>query len=253
VRLLRKLANSGQAILCTIHQPSSVLFEQFDRLLLLQKGGRTVYFGNIGESSREVIAYFEAHNSPICQPEENPAEYILNVIGAGATAKKSQNFGDVWAQSEDAKRMVEDILRFKTEYKDSTNPGGDEGSDLTFAVPWVTQYKAVQMRVFQNYWRDPSYVNAKMLLNIVAGLFLGFTYWMSPNSVQGMQNKVRSPSFRTSFGFDSDCLVIRDVHGFYHGYVSHEPAPTPLGGPLLAVLCPGEAIQNVPLVNICPF
>jgi ATP-binding cassette subfamily G (WHITE) protein 2 (SNQ2) len=42
VRFLRKLADNGQAILCTIHQPSSLLFESFDRLLLLQKGGETV-------------------------------------------------------------------------------------------------------------------------------------------------------------------------------------------------------------------
>lgn len=31
VRFLRKLADQGQAILCTIHQPSSLLFESFDR------------------------------------------------------------------------------------------------------------------------------------------------------------------------------------------------------------------------------
>jgi len=42
VRFLRKLADNGQAILCTIHQPSSLLFESFDRLLLLQQGGETV-------------------------------------------------------------------------------------------------------------------------------------------------------------------------------------------------------------------
>jgi len=42
VRFLRKLADHGQAILCTIHQPSSLLFESFDRLLLLHKGGETV-------------------------------------------------------------------------------------------------------------------------------------------------------------------------------------------------------------------
>ena len=45
IRFLRKLAAAGQAILCTIHQPNSALFENFDRLLLLQKGGETVYFG----------------------------------------------------------------------------------------------------------------------------------------------------------------------------------------------------------------
>ena len=42
VRFLRKLADHGQAILCTIHQPSSLLFDSFDRLLLLQRGGEMV-------------------------------------------------------------------------------------------------------------------------------------------------------------------------------------------------------------------
>jgi ATP-binding cassette subfamily G (WHITE) protein 2 (PDR) len=38
VDLLTKLSNSGQAVLCTIHQPSAILFQRFDRLLLLAKG-----------------------------------------------------------------------------------------------------------------------------------------------------------------------------------------------------------------------
>lgn len=32
VRFLRKLAAAGQAIVCTIHQPSSVLIQQFDMM-----------------------------------------------------------------------------------------------------------------------------------------------------------------------------------------------------------------------------
>lgn len=42
VRFLRKLADVGQAVLVTIHQPSASLFAQFDTLLLLAKGGKTV-------------------------------------------------------------------------------------------------------------------------------------------------------------------------------------------------------------------
>ena len=44
-QLLKRLARSGQAILCTIHQPSAILFQEFDNLLLLANGGKTVYFG----------------------------------------------------------------------------------------------------------------------------------------------------------------------------------------------------------------
>lgn len=43
--LIEKLTASGQAVLCTIHQPSAILFQRFDRLLLLAPGGKTVYFG----------------------------------------------------------------------------------------------------------------------------------------------------------------------------------------------------------------
>lgn len=38
VNLLTRLSKSGQAVLCTIHQPSAILFQRFDRLLLLAKG-----------------------------------------------------------------------------------------------------------------------------------------------------------------------------------------------------------------------
>lgn len=59
--LMQKLTNNGQAILCTIHQPSAMLFQRFDRLLLLAKGGRTVYFG--GELHRYNVAPTRANFS----------------------------------------------------------------------------------------------------------------------------------------------------------------------------------------------
>lgn len=45
--LIEKLTASGQAVLCTIHQPSAILFQRFDKLLFLAPGGKTVYFGGM--------------------------------------------------------------------------------------------------------------------------------------------------------------------------------------------------------------
>jgi ATP-binding cassette, subfamily G (WHITE), member 2, PDR len=75
--LMEKLKNSGQAILCTIHQPSAMLFQRFDRLLFLAKGGRTVYFGEVGENSRILANYFERNGAHKCPDEANPAEWML--------------------------------------------------------------------------------------------------------------------------------------------------------------------------------
>ncbi len=58
MKFLRSLADGGQAILCTIHQPSGELFEFFDRLLLLRKGGKTVYFGDLGNNCKIMNSVF---------------------------------------------------------------------------------------------------------------------------------------------------------------------------------------------------
>jgi len=114
VRFLRKLADNGQAILCTIHQPSSLLFESFDRLLLLSKGGNTIYFGDIGEDSHVMREYFARHGA-LCPPNVNPAEYMLEAIGAGISPRiGDRDWKDIWLDSQECARTkaeLEDIKR----------------------------------------------------------------------------------------------------------------------------------------------
>jgi len=99
ISCLRTLADNGQAILCTIHQPSAELFQAFDRLLLLRKGGQTVYFGDLGHNSTTVIHYFEENGSRKCDADENPAEFMLDVIGAGATGTSEIDWHTIWRHS----------------------------------------------------------------------------------------------------------------------------------------------------------
>ena len=82
---LRDLADQGLSILCTIHQPSAELFQVFDRLLLLRKGGQTVYFGDIGERATTLIDYFERNGARKCDDSENPYVFCMSwICGRGA-------------------------------------------------------------------------------------------------------------------------------------------------------------------------
>jgi ATP-binding cassette subfamily G (WHITE) protein 2 (SNQ2) len=40
LQFLRKIAQHGQSVLCSIHQPSAALFAEFDQVLLLKGGGK---------------------------------------------------------------------------------------------------------------------------------------------------------------------------------------------------------------------
>ena len=61
MRAIRKVAATRRAVICTIHQPSAYLFEMFDSLLLLKKGGQPVYFGPLGVDSGNLIAYLQVN------------------------------------------------------------------------------------------------------------------------------------------------------------------------------------------------
>jgi ABC-type multidrug transport system ATPase subunit len=189
---LRKLANSGQAVLCTVHQPSAILFQQFDRLLFLAKGGKTVYFGNIGEDSRTLLDYFQQHGARTCDKEENPAEYILEVI-SNVTNNKGEDWHSVWKGSEEHQAVETEIDRIHAEKQNEAAAGEDEASShAEFAMPFFSQLQAVSYRVFQQYWRMPAYIFAKFMLGIVAGLFIGFSFFQESTSQAGMQNVIFS-------------------------------------------------------------
>lgn len=55
MRSITSIVKTGRTVICTIHQPSRRLFLAFDHLLLLKRGGRTVYFGPIGKDAEDLL------------------------------------------------------------------------------------------------------------------------------------------------------------------------------------------------------
>lgn len=102
--LLNKLTKNGQAILCTIHQPSAILFQRFDRLLFLAKGGNPVYFGPIGDNASILTGYLERNGAAPCGPKQNPAEWMLEVIGAAPGSSTTIDWPSVWRVARNTKR-----------------------------------------------------------------------------------------------------------------------------------------------------
>jgi ATP-binding cassette, subfamily G (WHITE), member 2, SNQ2 len=59
-----------------------------------------------------------------------------------------------------------------------------------FSTSWAYQVKTLWERDIVRHWRDPMYMVAKLALNVVAGLFIGFTFFHAKTSIQGTQNKI---------------------------------------------------------------
>lgn len=172
---VRKVANTGRTIVCTIHQPSAEVFYVFDSLLLLKKGGETVFYGELGPDCRNLIDYFEGIPGVKPLPNGyNPATWMLECIGAGVR-------NEVTAQ-------VDFVGNFKasphyTKLQDALNQDGVSrpapGSQpLTFAskraATNATQFRILLQRSFNLYWRTASY----NLTRFIISLCLAILFWI---------------------------------------------------------------------------
>ena len=190
-KLIRKLADHGQSILCTIHQPSAILLQEFDRLLFLQKGGQTVYFGDLGKNCQTLIDYFEKYGGHPCPPEANPAEWMLEVIGAAPGSKATQDYFEVWRNSSEFAEVNRELDEMENELVKL--PVDKDPENLKeFAAPFWLQYLIVTKRVFEQYWRTPSYTYSKVSLCLLSALFNGFAFFKADKSMQGLQNQMFS-------------------------------------------------------------
>ncbi|KAL9111781.1 MAG: hypothetical protein Q9227_003840 [Pyrenula ochraceoflavens] len=189
--LLKSLAAKGQAILCTIHQPSALLFQEFDRLLFLAYGGKTVYYGDIGPKSSTLVDYFQRNGSRDCGATENPAEWMLDVIGAAPGSQNTIDWPSIWHDSAERQQIKHELAQMKqqlSQIPESTTPE----SLKEYAAPLPKQLTTVTHRIFQQYWRTPSYLYSKVLLCVSSALFIGFSFYHESLSLQGIQNQLYS-------------------------------------------------------------
>ncbi|KAF9208169.1 hypothetical protein BGZ49_009566 [Haplosporangium sp. Z 27] len=184
MKFMRKLTDQGQAILCTIHQPSSQLFAFFDNLLLLAKGGRTVFFGELGHDSCKLISYFEKNGAPTCASDANPAEYILDVVNA---RHSDLDWPEIWNNSPEKTRLLEDI---RVAHDSASSHHDPNEKELEYATPTRVQLHYVMKRMFRTYWRCPDYILDRLFMLTVFSLLNAFTFIQMGNKLVDVQSRI---------------------------------------------------------------
>lgn len=116
---------------------------------------------------------------------------MLTMVGAGPTGKSTKDWHEVWKNSEQAKDVQRELENIKQEMGIQ---GVDEnaGSQTEFAMPLTNQLYEVTIRVFQQYWRTPGYIYAKLVLGVASALFIGFSFFHADTSQQGIQDIIFS-------------------------------------------------------------
>jgi ABC-type multidrug transport system ATPase subunit len=162
VNAMRAVRDSGTGVICTIHQPSQEIFQSFDRLLLLQRGGKTVYYGEISDLSR----YFVERGQQPVAPDANVADWMLDCV-----ADESRDWHQEWNDSDLRRRLDEEVVALS-----APDEGGRESLSAPNRVSFFVQARECIKRQLTTYYRMPEYNFTRVLLQTLVGVIVGLLY-----------------------------------------------------------------------------
>ncbi|KAJ7963070.1 Pleiotropic drug resistance ABC transporter [Quillaja saponaria] len=174
MRTVRNTVDTGRTVVCTIHQPSIDIFEAFDELLLMKRGGQVIYSGPLGRNSHKIVEYFESiPGVPKIKEKYNPATWMLEVSSMAAEVRLGMDFAEHYRSSslhQRNKALVKEL---------SVPPPG--AKDLYFATQYSQsswgQFKSCLWKQWLTYWRTPDYNLVRFFFTLACSLLLGTIFW----------------------------------------------------------------------------
>ncbi|CAF2089792.1 unnamed protein product [Brassica napus] len=211
MRTVRNTVDTGRTVVCTIHQPSIDIFESFDELFLLARGGEEIYVGPIGHNSSQLIEYFEGIRG-VSKIKEgyNPATWALEVTT----------------------REQEDVLgvKFAQEYKNSNlykrnkdlikelNKVQPHAQDIHFSTKYsqsyLTQFQACLWKLHKSYWRNVPYNAVRLCFAAAVGILYGIIFWSLGKRMgtrEDIYNSVGAMSIIIGFLGSQSAATVRPV------------------------------------------
>ncbi|KAL1544075.1 Pleiotropic drug resistance protein 2 [Salvia divinorum] len=185
MRTVRNTVDTGRTVVCTIHQPSIDIFEAFDELLLMKRGGQVIYTGPLGRHSHKLVEYFEAvPDVPKIKEGQNPATWMLEVSSAAAETQLGVDFADIYANSALYQRNQELIKELS-----SPAPGS---KDLYFPTQYSQSFSTQCIACFwkqnQSYWRNSEFNAIRFFTTIVIGVMFGVIFWKKGDQIYRQQD-----------------------------------------------------------------
>ncbi|KAH6836491.1 pleiotropic drug resistance 12 [Perilla frutescens var. hirtella] len=174
MRTIRNTVNTGRTVVCTIHQPSIDIFEAFDELFLMKRGGEEIYVGPLGRHSIHLIKYFEAIDGVAkIKDGYNPATWMLEVTTSAQELLLGTDFTDHYKKSElygRNKALIKELSVPRAGAKDLYFP-------TQYSQSFLTQCIACLWKQHWSYWRNPPYTAVRFVFTTFIALTFGTIFW----------------------------------------------------------------------------
>uniref|UniRef100_A0A182MVP0 ABC transporter domain-containing protein n=1 Tax=Anopheles culicifacies TaxID=139723 RepID=A0A182MVP0_9DIPT len=172
VDLLKQLAKQGRTIICTIHQPSAKLFQEFDQVYVLSNG-ECMYQG----CTNSLVPFLQSVDMP-CPVYHNPADYVIELACGEYGDDRIQRMvmemgnGECTEWFTDKRKLLKlEQLRKKYPLKKII----EQNEDL-MATSQLHQLQVLIKRGIIKAKRDATLTHLRVGVNIIIAAMLGFLF-----------------------------------------------------------------------------
>lgn len=216
--LLKRLADSGRTIICTIHQPSASLFQKIDHIYAIAEG-QCLYQG-----SCQNLVPFLGELDLICPPSFNPADYLLEIsthdygyqngrlndkIQDGNNQSYRKEPAALERQSERRQSMTRNVetnpisiclkkAKFSSVMQIFDAKSYCNDSDL-YSVGFLRQTYFLLIRAYLLISRNPSLSMMRILIHFFVAIGIGLIYQGIGGSAKNMMNNFRYVFYSVMF------------------------------------------------------
>jgi ABC-type multidrug transport system ATPase subunit len=210
MEIFHGLANEGRTVILAIHQSRSDLWPLFQNVLLLARGGHSVYSG----PGNDMLRYF-ASMGFFCPEHTNPADFALDIItidsrrarSETATREKVHKLIEAWKHVQASRPSV-----VQTEISLPAELGSLRKSKAKFS----TAFPILIQRSILNFWRERNASVGRIMQVTGYGIVLALFFAPLRSDYQSIQTRLGYISSVTVLYFvgmlqnvAGECLVIR--------------------------------------------
>ncbi|CAM4904796.1 unnamed protein product [Rotaria socialis] len=185
---MRKLCNQGKTIVCTIHQPSSEIFQLFDTLYLMAEG-RVAYFGS-RKNAQEFFSMvgFDAPDN------YNLSDFYIQTLAILPFDKENslqrvEYICDEFEQTALYAQRVTEARQFHMIDDDQTDAiGGLFNRTPKYKASFFTQLRWLMWRSTIDMFKNPFELRLRFVLSIIIGLLFGIIFLQLEYNQQAFQN-----------------------------------------------------------------
>lgn len=188
VRTLKSLAQGGRTVIVSIHAPRSEIWNLFDNVILLARGGSVLYSGPVSES----LPYFESLGYSL--PEfVNPAEFLIDLAAIDNRAPDLERASlarvDALRQAWRSKLEKSGAHTGREARLNPSSPPIKGHVRPAQRVPFTQELRVLTSRTFKTTVRDPMGMAASLFEAVFMGVIAGWIFLQLDKSLSGIRSR----------------------------------------------------------------